>query len=56
MYSVLTCHNIAKHTEIYVRYLWFNVNSTGNAEYLRKSLTVVFQMLLCGKCYENVYT
>jgi hypothetical protein len=23
---------------------------------LRKSVTVVFQMLLCGECYENVYT
>jgi hypothetical protein len=23
---------------------------------LKKSFTMVFQMLLCGKCYENVYT
>jgi hypothetical protein len=22
----------------------------------KKSFTMVFQMLMCGKCYENVYT
>jgi hypothetical protein len=22
----------------------------------KKSFTMVFQMLLCGKCYENIYT
>jgi hypothetical protein len=27
-----------------------------NTECLKKSFTMVFQMLLCGECYENVYT
>jgi hypothetical protein len=32
MYSVLKCHNIAKHTEFYLGKSWFCVNSIGNAE------------------------
>jgi hypothetical protein len=31
MYSVLKCHNIAKHTQFYLAYLWFDVTSFGNA-------------------------
>jgi hypothetical protein len=30
MHSVLKCHNIAKHTEFYLGYLWFDVTSIGN--------------------------
>jgi hypothetical protein len=29
---------------------------TGNEEHFKKSFTMVFQMLLCGECYENVCT
>jgi hypothetical protein len=56
MYSVLNGGNIAKHTELYLVYLQFNLTFTGNAGCLKNSGTIVFQMLLCGKCYENVYT
>jgi hypothetical protein len=31
MYSVLKCHNIAKHIDFYLRQLWYNVTSIGNA-------------------------
>jgi hypothetical protein len=31
MYVVLKCHNIAKHIEVYLRQLWFDVTSIGNA-------------------------
>jgi hypothetical protein len=56
MYSVLNYHNIARHTEFYLGYLRFNVASTGNAGCFKKIFTMVFQMLLCGECHENVYT
>jgi hypothetical protein len=39
MYSVLKCHNVAKHTEFYLGYLRLNVTSTGNAGFFRKSFT-----------------
>jgi hypothetical protein len=32
-----------------------NMTSTGNARRFKKSFTMVFQMLLCGECYKNVY-
>jgi hypothetical protein len=32
------------------------VTSTGNAGHFKKNITMVFQMLLCGECYEKVYT
>jgi hypothetical protein len=33
------------------------MTSTGNAEFKKKkSFRMVFTMLLCGECYENVYT
>jgi hypothetical protein len=32
------------------------VTSNGNAGCFKKSFTMVFKMLLCGECYENVYT
>jgi hypothetical protein len=32
MYSVLNCHNVAKHTKFHLGELRFNVTSTGNAE------------------------
>jgi hypothetical protein len=56
MYSILNCHNAAKHTEVYQGQLRFNVTSTDNAACFEKSFTVVFHMLLCGDCYEKVYT
>jgi hypothetical protein len=37
MYSVLNCHNIAKHTEFHLGKLRFNVTSTGNTGCFRKS-------------------
>jgi hypothetical protein len=37
-------------------YLRFSVTPTGNEECFKKSFTIVFQMLLRGECYENVYT
>jgi hypothetical protein len=36
MYSVLNCHNIAKHTEFYLGKLRFNATFTGNAGCLKK--------------------
>jgi hypothetical protein len=56
MYSVLNGYNVAKHTEFYLEHLRFNVTSPGNARCFKKSFTTVLQMLLCGECYENVYT
>jgi hypothetical protein len=50
MYSLLNCHNVAKHTEIYLGQLQFNVTSTGNAGCFKKSFTMVLQTLLCGEC------
>jgi hypothetical protein len=38
MYSVLNCHNLAKHTELYVGQVEFNVSSTGNAERFKREL------------------
>jgi hypothetical protein len=55
MYSVLNCHNVARHTEFYLGLLRFNVTSTANAGCFRKSFTMVLQTLLCGECYQNVY-
>jgi hypothetical protein len=31
MYTVFKSHNIAKHTEFYLGYLWFDVTSISNA-------------------------
>jgi hypothetical protein len=31
------------------------VTSTANAGRFKNRFTMVFQMLLCGECYENVY-
>jgi hypothetical protein len=56
MYSVLNCHNAAKHTEFYLGWLRFNVTSSGIAWCFKKIYIMVFQMLLCCVCYENVYT
>jgi uncharacterized membrane protein (DUF373 family) len=56
MYSVLNCHNVAKHAEFYLGDLRFNVTSTGNARCFEKIFTIVFQMLLFAECYKNVYT
>jgi hypothetical protein len=55
IYTVLSCRNVAEHTEFYLEQLRFNVTSTGTAGCFRKSFTTVFQMLLCGERYENVY-
>jgi hypothetical protein len=39
MYSVLNCHNVAKHTEFYLGQLRFNATCTGNAGCFKKSFT-----------------
>jgi hypothetical protein len=52
VYSVLNCHNVAKHTEFCLTF----IGNAGNAGCFKKSFTSVFQMLLCGECYGNVYT
>jgi hypothetical protein len=49
------CHNVAKH-RVLPGWLRFNATSTGNAGCFKKCFTMVFQMLLCGECYENVQT
>jgi hypothetical protein len=41
MYSVLNCHNVAKHAEFYLGYLRFNVIFTGNAGCFKKSFTTL---------------
>jgi hypothetical protein len=56
MHSILSCHNVAKYTEFYLRQLLFNVTFAGNAECFKNSFNMVFQMLLCGECYGNVHT
>jgi hypothetical protein len=56
MYSVLNCHNAVKYTKFYLRLLRFDVTFTGNAGYFKNIFTMLFQMLLCGEWYENVYT
>jgi hypothetical protein len=56
MYSVLNFHNVAEHAQFYVGSLRFNVTFTDNAGCLKKSFTMVFQILLCGECYRNVYS
>jgi hypothetical protein len=47
MYSVLNCHNEAKHTDFYSGYFLFNMTFNGNAGCFKKSFAMVFQMLLC---------
>jgi hypothetical protein len=37
MHSVLSCHDVVKHTEVYLGQLWLNVTTTGNAECFKKS-------------------
>jgi hypothetical protein len=56
MYSVLNYHNVAKYIEFYLGYIRFNATSTSNAGCFKNSFTMAFQMLLCGECYESVYT
>jgi hypothetical protein len=56
MCSALNYHNVANYTNFYLGLLRFNVTSTGNAGCLKKRFTMIFQMLLCGECFENVYT
>jgi hypothetical protein len=46
MYSVLNCRNVAKHTDVRLGYLRFNVTSTDNAGYFKTVFTMVFQTLL----------
>jgi hypothetical protein len=41
MYSVLGYHNVARHTEFCLGYLWFNATSTGNAGCFKKSFTTL---------------
>jgi hypothetical protein len=56
MYRILTCHNVAKYSEFYLGQVRSNVTSTADAGCFKKSFTMVLQMLLCGECYEKVYT
>jgi hypothetical protein len=49
------CQNVAKHTEIYLGWLRFNVTFTDYVGCFRKCYTIVFQMLLCGKSYETIH-
>jgi hypothetical protein len=56
MYSALNCHNAARRAEFYLEYLLLNVAFTGIAECFKTSLTMAFLTLLCGECYEDVYT
>jgi hypothetical protein len=53
MYSVLNCHNVAKHAEFCLGYLQFNVTSIRDSGCFKNGFIVVFQLLLCGECYEN---
>jgi hypothetical protein len=39
MCGVLNCHYVAKHTELYLGWLRFNVICTGNAECLKTNFT-----------------
>jgi hypothetical protein len=48
LYSVLNCHNVAKHTEFYLKQLRFNVPSTGIARCFKKSFTSL-------KAYANLF-
>jgi hypothetical protein len=52
--SVLNC---SKTHRVLPGIVMVNVTSSGNAGcFKKKSFTIVFQMLLGGECYENVYT
>jgi hypothetical protein len=48
MYSVLNCHNVAKHTQFYLGYLRFSMIFTGNAGCSRKIFTTL-------KAYVNLF-
>jgi hypothetical protein len=37
-------------------FTWDGYGSTSNVGCFKKRFTMVFQMLLCGECYENIYT
>jgi hypothetical protein len=54
--TVLNCHAVTRHIERNVGYLRFNATSTGNAGCFIMRFVMVFQMLLCGECYEKFYT
>jgi hypothetical protein len=51
MYSVLNCHNVAKHIEFYRGWLRFNVTSTSIAGCFKNNFKIKFQMSQCGECY-----
>jgi hypothetical protein len=46
MHSILKCHEVAKHTGVYLVQLWFNATSIDNVGCFKKSFTIVFQILL----------
>jgi hypothetical protein len=56
VYSVLNCHNVAKHTEFYLGWLLFNATSTGYVECFKKRFTILeaYINLLRGRvqCFE----
>jgi hypothetical protein len=56
MRSVLNYKDVAKYTEFYLGQLGSMWLPLVMQNVSKKSFTVLFQMLLCGECYENVYT
>jgi hypothetical protein len=48
MYSVLNCHNVAKHAEFYLGELRFSVTSTGNAGCFKMRFTTL-------RAYINIF-
>jgi hypothetical protein len=61
MCSVLNCNNNNNNNNtVYENSLSFTWNSYGSMRLplavFQKSFTMVFQMLLCGEYYENIYT
>jgi hypothetical protein len=59
MDSVLSCHNVAKHTEFYLGYVRFNVTFTDNVGCFKKSFTNLKASMNLftgyGQCFELSY-
>jgi hypothetical protein len=53
MYSVLNCHNVAKHTEFFLGQLRFNATSTGNAVF-QKELYIFESLYIFNS--EDIYS
>jgi hypothetical protein len=52
------CFELSYCTKKYTEFYWesYGSTSTSNTRCLKTFFTMVFQMVLCGECYENVYT